>query len=197
VQNSKPRLGRARRYDIYPVIGMTDSNVAYAVAMLDELSERLYDLISDLTQEALDYVPQGMTNSIAMLVVHIAWAEGSWISRATGYAIPPDLEACLLPGRQDASGELPVSSSPVDILVAYCRAVRQNVTMPALASVDDIGRELETTGELRTVRQVLMHVIWHWTYHSGQVGLLRRLWGGQRYRWTFGSRGSDRPAPSC
>ena len=36
-----------------------------------------------------------------------------------------------------------------------------------------------------TVRGVLMHLVWHWTYHSGQVGLLRRLWGHARYKWTF------------
>jgi uncharacterized damage-inducible protein DinB len=42
-----------------------------------------------------------------------------------------------------------------------------------------------------TVRGVLMHLVWHWTYHSGQVGLLRRLWGQGRYKWTFDRRVGD------
>jgi uncharacterized damage-inducible protein DinB len=107
-----------------------------------------------------------------------------------------ELEECLLPGRQDASGDLPLSSTPADELISYCRAVRQTVTKPALASVDDIDRELDTTGGLATVRQVLMHVVWHWIYHSGQVGLLRRLWGSSRYKWTFQSADRDGPAAS-
>jgi uncharacterized damage-inducible protein DinB len=193
MQSTEPRPGRARRYDIHPVLGLADADVAYFVAMLDELSERLFDLISDLGQDALGHVPEGTTNSIAMLVVHIAWAEASWVSRATGCTIPADLEACLLPGRQGASGDLPLSSAPAAELIGCCRAVRQNVTVPALASIDDLDRELQTTGGLATLRQVLMHVVWHWVYHSGQVGLLRRLWGGRRYKWTFQPGGSDQP----
>jgi uncharacterized damage-inducible protein DinB len=181
-----PRPGRPRSYDLHPVIGFADQEVALIVAALDELSERLFDLISDLPQDALDHIPEGTTNSIAMLVVHVAWAEASWISRATGYPIPGNVEECLLPGKQGASGDLPVSSAGTEELVAYCRAVRDSVTSPALASVEGIDARLETAGRLESLRQVLMHVAWHWTYHSGQVGLLRRLWGGTRYKWTFG-----------
>jgi uncharacterized damage-inducible protein DinB len=181
-----PKAGRPRNYDLHPVMGFADQTVAYIVAALDELSERLFDLISDLPQDALDYVPKETTNSIAMLVVHLAWAEAGWVSRATGYPVPDDLEECLLPGQQDASGDLPVSSASTEELVAYCRAVRDRVTRPALASVGDIDAQLKTAGQLKSLRQVLIHVVWHWTYHSGQVGLLRRLWGGTRYRWTFG-----------
>jgi uncharacterized damage-inducible protein DinB len=185
VEASAPRPGRPRKYNLHPAIGFADPEVAYAVAVLDELSARLHDMISDLPQNALDHVPEGTTNSIAMLVVHMAWAEASWVSGATGHAIPGDLEECLLPGRQDASGDLPVSSASAEELIAYCRAVRDTLTRHALASVEGIDEELQTTGQLGSLRQVLMHVVWHWIYHSGQVGLLRRLWGKTRYRWTF------------
>jgi uncharacterized damage-inducible protein DinB len=185
MQSNEPRSGRARRYDLHPVLGFADPDIAYVVAMLDELSERLFDLISDLSQEVLGSIPDGTTNSIATLVLHIAWGEASWVSRATGYAIPSDLEESLLPGRQGASGDIPRSSAPAGELIGYCRAVRQEITKVALAPVSDIDRPLESTGELTTLRQVLMHLVWHWIYHSGQVGLLRRLWGANRYKWTF------------
>jgi uncharacterized damage-inducible protein DinB len=181
-----PTAGRPRNYDLHPVMGFADQTVAYIAAALDELSERLFDLIADLPQDALDYIPEGTTNSIAMLVVHVAWAEASWVSRATGYPIPDDVEECLLPGKQGASGDLPVSSASTEELVACCRVVRDRVTRPALAAVEGIDAQLETAGQLTSLRQVLMHVIWHWIYHSGQVGLLRRLWGGTRYKWSFG-----------
>ena len=186
-----PRAGRPRRYDIRPVMGFANEGAAYAVAMLDELSERLFDLIRDLSQEALDFVPEGTTNSIAMLAIHMAWAEAGWIARVTGTAIPPALEGRLLPGRQDATGDLPASSASVEQLIEACHAVRLEITKPALAQVEDIDVEIGSEQRPMTARGVLMHLVWHWTYHSGQVGLLRRLWGEQRYKWTFDRRVGD------
>lgn len=192
------RAGRPRRYDLRPVPGFVNDEVAYAVAALDELSARLDDLIGDLGPDALDFVPPGATNSIAMLVVHLAWAEASWIVRATQTPIDPDLEARLLPGRQGTSGELsPFSSTAAvklnrPVLQALCRRVRREVTVPALAALDDIDRVVPGAQRSMTVRGVLMHLIWHWTYHSGQVGLLRRQWGA-RYQWRFDDKVGDVP----
>jgi uncharacterized damage-inducible protein DinB len=182
-ENAKP--GRPRRYDISPVIGFANPGAAYAAAMLDELLERLLDLIADLAEPTLEYVPPGATNSIAMLVIHMAWAEASWIATATGIEIPADLAQRLQPGKQGPSGDLASASATVDRLTSLCYDVRQQVTRPALAAVSDIDRQVPDQDRTMTVRGVLMHLVWHWTYHSGQVGLLRRLWGETRYKWTF------------
>ena len=56
---------------------------------------------------------------------------------------------------------------------------------PALAVLEDIDAEIDGGSRPLTARGVLMHLVWHWTYHSGQVGLLRRQWGELRYQWTF------------
>ena len=178
------RPSRPRRYDIRARPECASPEIGYAIAALDELSERLFDLIADLPQEALDFVPPGTTNSIAMLTVHMAWAEAGWISRVTGTRLPSELEQLLAPGAQDASGELPPFSMGVERLIDLCRCARQEVTLPALSSLHDIDAEARDQRRPMTVRGVLMHLIWHWTYHSGQVGLLRRLWGA-RYKWTF------------
>ena len=191
---STARPGRPRRYDVQPLMGFANKGAAYAAAMLDELTERLYDLISDLPQGALDFVPPGTTNSIAMLVLHMAWAEASWIARVTETSVPPELEECLSLGRQDGSGDLPPSSNSAEHLMGYCQRVRQELTKPALAPIENIDLEVSDPHRPMTVRGVLMHLIWHWTYHSGQVGLLRRMWGEQHYRWTFDQRVGD-PRP--
>ena len=146
-----PRSGRPRRYAIHPAKGFAHQGAAYVTAMLDELSERLFDVISDLPQGALDYVPDGTTNSIAMLAVHMAWAEALWIARVTQATIPPELHENLLAGKQDASGDLPPFSATVEQLIHYCRAVRQEITKPALRLVTDIdvspdGRRLAVAG---------------------------------------------------
>ena len=188
------KAGRPRRYDLKPVPGFVNDNAGYAVAALDELTARLCDLIADLDQGALEFVPPGTTNSIAMLVVHMAWAEAGWIARVTGTPIADDLYPLLQAGKQGAAGELPPSSTPAADLVALCRRVRQEIALPALAPLADVDAEVPDPRRPMTVRGVLMHLIWHWTYHSGQVGLLRRMWGA-RYQWTFDRRlGSARPS---
>jgi uncharacterized damage-inducible protein DinB len=186
------KSGRPRRYDLRPVPGFVNDDAGYAVAALDELSARLCDMIGDLEQDALDFVPPGTTNSIAMLAVHMAWAEASWIVRVAQVPIDPDLEALLLPGKQGAGGELPVSTYSVDELTALCHRVRQEVTIPGLSVLDDIDLVVPDARRPMTVRGVLMHLIWHWTYHSGQVGLLRRQ-AGARYQWTFDNKVGDVP----
>jgi uncharacterized damage-inducible protein DinB len=62
--------------------------------------------------------------------------------------------------------------------------VAAEVTLPGLSTTIDLDQHLDQSNQAMTVRGVLWHLIWHWTYHSGQVGLLRRLWGS-RYKWTF------------
>jgi len=161
-----------------------NQGAAYAVAALDELRERLYDLISDLPQEAMDFVPDGAINTIAMLTVHMAWAEAHWVANITETPIPSELESLLLPGKQGPSGDLSPSSRSASQLIELCQHVRGRITIPRLSVLRDIDAEIHSTQRPITARGVLMHLIWHWTHHSGQVGMLRRLWGS-RYKWTF------------
>jgi uncharacterized damage-inducible protein DinB len=70
--------------------------------------------------------------------------------------------------------------------MTVCARVRHEVTLPGLSRIQDLDACLPDDPRQMTVRGVLWHLIWHWTYHSGQVGLLRRLWGS-RYKWTFAS----------
>jgi uncharacterized damage-inducible protein DinB len=181
------RPSRPRRYNLVPVPSIPHPEAAYACAAIDELRQRLCDIIADLPQEALDFMPEGSGNTVAMLTVHMAWAEAHWVSRATGQAIPADLLEALLPGRQGPSGDLLSYSNNVASLTALCDRVRQEVTLPGLSQVYNLHAPLPGDSRNMTVRGVLWHLIWHWTYHSGQVGLLRRLWGS-RYRWTFASK---------
>lgn len=199
------RPGRPRRYDLKPLPGWASREAGYFVAALDELLERLFDLIADLSPEALNFVPAGAHNSIAMLTVHMAWAEANWVSRVTQTAIPPALYQLVLPGRQGAAGELEPFSAGAAELIAICRRVRDEWTRLALSGLtdSDAARPMDvevpgapqqrmdtirwTEAVRMTVRGVLMHLIWHWTNHSGQVALLRRM-AGARYQWTFGDK---------
>jgi uncharacterized damage-inducible protein DinB len=132
----------------------------------------------------MDFVPDGATNSAAMLTIHMAWAEASWVSRATGYHTPSLLAEALLPGKQGPTGILGAFSCCSSDLIAVCGRVREEVTLPGFSTLPDVDAPLADDPHSMTVQGVLMHLVWHWTYHSGQVGLIRRLWGS-RYKWTF------------
>lgn len=188
------RNGRPRRYDLAPAAGFAHPDVAYLVAALDELSERLFDLIGDLPREALDFVPEGGTNSISMLVRHIDRAEAGWVAAVTEEPIPADLGDALEAGAQDESGALPPSSASAADLVALTQRVRDEITKRRLAPVRDIDTEVMSGERILTVRGVLMNQLWHWTHHTGQVGLLRRL-AGSRYRWAYDTRIAARVRP--
>jgi uncharacterized damage-inducible protein DinB len=179
-----PKSGRPRRYDLRPDADIANPEVAQVLAALDELSARLFDLTADLPQQVLDFVPAGATNSIAMLVVHMAWAEAHWVTLATQTPIPNDLRPLLSAGKQGPSGELSPFSGSAAELLALCKDVRERVTKPALTPLQDVDVMILDSTHAMMVRGVLLHVLWHWTYHSGQVGLLRRL-AGARYQWTF------------
>lgn len=183
---SSARPGRPRRYDFAPADGFAHRDVALAVAALDELLARLDDLISDLPDEALHFAPLDDSNTIAMLTLHMAAGEAGWISRVTGQETPAELKGLLAGGSQDRTGNLPASKPDRERLARACRDVRA-LTKERLAALSDPDRTVDADGRTISVRGVLMHQIWHWTYHTGQVGLLRRL-HGTRYQWTFDRR---------
>jgi uncharacterized damage-inducible protein DinB len=188
-QQSEAKIGRPRRYDLRAPESFAHPEVGMAAAALDELRARVIDQIEDLDDAALRAVPEGTTLSIAALVVHMVWAEQNWIARITGYPRPADMRTRLDPaGRAVPAGERVVPEMSAADLVALCRRVRDEVTLPALTAFTALDEALPSDDHPMTPRGVLMHLIWHWTYHAGQIGLLREL-AGHGYTWTFGALG--------
>jgi hypothetical protein len=178
-----PRLGRPRRYILTPPAGFANTELAHAVAQLQELSERVCDQIVDLPAEALDYMAQDTPLSITMLVLHMAWAEAWWVQRISGEKIPKPLNREIQKGSLSRIGEPPPSGFAAATLINICRRVQSEYSHPRLAGIEDIDKVQEKDEFTFSVRGVMGQLSWHWSYHSGQVGLLRLLWGSD-YQWT-------------
>ena len=194
--DSRPasRQGRPRRYDLGVPQGelhrFANPCIALAAAALDELRERVIDQIEDLPEDALTFVPEHSTLSIAALVQHLVWAEVGWVQRLSSVEAPGDLQSAVADaGRAVPAGERVIPEADAAELVRMCHRVREELTLGALAPITEPETKIPDAAHPMTVRGVLMHLIWHWTYHSGQIGLLRELWGSG-YTWTFGSLGS-------
>jgi len=180
------KTSRPREYGLRPLPGFADEDVGLVAATLDELRARVVDQIEDLPVEALRFVAPGTSLTVAALVAHLVWAEVGWIERITGIRSPADLREAVDPaGGGLAKGTGVVPDLDAAGLIDLCRRVRDEFTVPALMVLDDMEAVVQADRPM-TPRAVLMHLIWHWTYHSAHIGLIREQWGSG-YDWTFGS----------
>ncbi|MEW5816888.1 MAG: DinB family protein [Spirochaetota bacterium] len=178
------KTGRPRLYNFHPVAGIENKDVGCCISILDELLERVVDQIVHLPPEALDFTPAGTTLSIGRLVVHLAWAEARMMKLASGKGIDGELERRLASGSLETFKKAPESSPDSEHLIALLRRVRREVTIPFATSFQDIEAMVKGAHPLKTIKAVFMHLFWHWTYHSGHIGLLS-LQAGYDYTWTF------------
>jgi len=183
MKEKQEKTGRPRRYALQPPAGFANTELAHGVAQLQEMAERVYDQIVDLPPEALDCTANDSHLSITMLVLHMAWAEAWWVRRIAGVEIPDSLNGEIQKGSLGNIGEPPPSGYTASTLIEICRGVQRDYSKPNLAQIEDIDEVLEKDGVTFSVRGVAGQLTWHWIYHSGQIGLLRLLWGSD-YRWT-------------
>ena len=77
------KIGRPRRDAFGPAEGIAHPFAAHAVAALDELTARHFDLIGDLPAEVLAAEPGRGFKSIAHVTRHMIWGEAGSITAAT------------------------------------------------------------------------------------------------------------------
>ncbi len=95
-------------------------------------------------------------HTIRQLWEHLIWGEALWASRVAGVEVDEPIK-------------------DIAALEEYSQNVFSGIAL---------GTEMEV-GPFTCVDQVIRHLEWHWSYHSAQIGLLRRGLG-QKYKWTFG-----------
>ena len=94
-------------------------------------------------------------HSIQQLFHHLMEGEANWISQVAGMDSPPALQ-------------------DIEQIANFSAKVLRGLSLETALSV----------GPFTTIGQVLRHLQWHWTYHSAQIGLLRKALG-YPYQWTF------------
>jgi len=187
------KQGRIRRYDLPAPAGFRSQELAALVATMQEMAERVYDQVDDLPREALEYSPGQTRLSIGRLVVHLAWAEAVWVPRLVGKTADPALEKRLRAGSLERFAEPPGPSEQAGELIALCRRVQQEHSLPILRMIADLDTPIEWNGRRISVRGIVGQLTWHWIYHSGQIGLLRFECGSD-YVWRSGDMVAHRPS---
>ena len=174
--------GRGRFYRITPMDGFADRSMAMKASWMDEMRERVYDQIEDLVPDALNQEAPGTGLTIGKLTIHLAWAEALMVQRISKTPPPDDLKAALDPGAKAVIRDAPRPVPPAKGLIELCRRVRDEVTLPAIRDLKNPDEPCWEDGS--TPRGILDQLLWHWVYHSGQIGLIRFEWGSD-YIWSF------------
>ena len=173
---SEKKIGRGR---VYKISGKYASLVTFGgrLEYLEELRLRLRDLIEDIPQELGNRHPEWTENSIFFLWAHMVWAEQQWIKQAVNseYEMPEVLDSVISPEKQFEKGQLVIALDDVG----------EKITRPYLEKIERGGCVFFQTGPFEELDELLQHLCWHYSYHSGQVGMLRR-YINQAYKWNFG-----------
>lgn len=148
--------------------------VAGVASCLDFGFRRLKAIVSDLTPEQLAKEPDGFSNSIATLIVHIAASEIYYAHRLTGTEVPGDLKREFLLDKPLSPLPAPTTETAETLTAKMVKA--REVLLMAMARVSeaDLVRELGFGPDQQGVRWVLSLLPNHQAMHLGQVLVIRQ-----------------------
>ena len=166
------------------------SAAALVVASLDDQSRLLFDDLKGATPDELQWQPQPGTNTIGMLLAHMAIVEAWWTLVIVAKADPDDVRPILGIGNDDDGMPIRPGASRIALLdgkeLAFYRDLHAkarayftklaagmneaDLVAETLRKRDD-GTEVGISG-----RWYLYHVFEHFSGHYGQILLLRHLY---------------------
>ena len=189
--------GRPRRFPWSCNRTFADREVEQLTALMGELVERTVDQVHDLPSDALLFRPNHVWFSIAGLALHMSASEYRQVrhllplNRRNGEKDGPQLESQLVEDLDhgDIRSDMTVPERLADgqLLAGIMRSVHRDFTIHVCSGVRDADARLGKECLFSTPRDLLAHMNWHWSYHSGQIGLLRLMWG-DNYVWTMAGR---------
>ncbi|MFZ5824322.1 MAG: DinB family protein [Bacillota bacterium] len=144
---------------------------------------RLTHLVKDMSQDALDYRgPSGNQNSTAMLIMHLAQVDLTYLHTITGEPVSAELESLYGP-YHDENGHIPLVTgvSATDLLSHYRRVIDMVADYLKTKSDDEASRSVTIPWweQPATVRYVLWHIASHSMFHQGQITRLKALYSEQ------------------
>jgi hypothetical protein len=125
--------------------------------------------VAKLGDEGVVWVPGGTKNSTAGIVGHTVHAS-KWI---LGEMVLGELEI-------GHPGEMSTEVVPADELCAELATMADSYRTCAQLSVPGyLEEKRKFRGQQRSVREILNFNLWHVSFHSGQVVLMRQMWDAQ------------------
>ncbi len=140
------------------------------VLSLERVHQDIFEAVEPLTDREVNWVHPQLSNSIGILIRHVAGSERYWIVEVVG-------GRKIQRNRDSEFGHEPLSKEAV---VSDLRAASNEVraVMESLGA-GDLMREVEirSRGERRMLPAgfALLHSLQHTSYHLGQIQLFKKL----------------------
>lgn len=162
--------------------------IAVWIWALQDTRTRTKQIVEDLAQAHLDYLPDGLANSIGTLLYHLAATEISWLYEGVlgkeGQQLPVDLQQYFAPGFWVSEQDrrlVPILGKPLVEhlhLLDYVRdlLLKSYQTM----SPEDFRRPRRYEPYDVTPEWVLYHLTRHEAGHQAQMLILKRLYTQQQ-----------------
>lgn len=146
------------------------------LSRIEDLRSQISDIVRDLSLEALNWRPiegegEMATNSLAVLVAHVAGAEHFWIGEVVG-KMPPTRD-------RDAEFAI-VVDSPAEVLEKIDHVHIETRGILSNLSAADLDESRQVRGKAVPVRWGILHVIDHNALHLGHMQLTYQLWNDGR-----------------
>ena len=147
---------------------------------IEDLRRQVQELIADLPAEALNWRPlagsgEHTTNSLAILVAHVAGAEHFWIGEVVG-GHPPT---------RDRDAEFTTQAGAAELLRLLDNTGAETRQVFSTLGEADLSATREARGRTIPIRWCLLHVVDHTALHLGHMQLTYQLWAG----------GQSKPSP--
>jgi uncharacterized damage-inducible protein DinB len=159
------------------------------IAQLDELQARMLDDVKTATPNELTWQPATGTNTIGMLLAHIAIVEVFWTRIALGMTdyvtedvLGVDMDHDGMPIASDAGPPAHLAGKDLAYFVKLVAKGREYLKRAAQTWTDEeMDGEFSRTrrdGEVEMLnrRWICYHLVEHLGGHYGQINLLRRLY---------------------
>src|SRR2546421_3343560 len=167
-----------KSYDVKPLEGL-HPELGILLATLDDSSREWRDELGDVPVEAIIWQPFPGGHSIGGVLLHIAECEAYWIQAfAAGHKISPEDQKRYM-SEQILQYDVQWPSPPAEP-ISYYYSILDEVrarTCKTLPEVKEPSRVFERGNEAYTMRWILAHVAEHDSYHGGQAGVLKLVWG--------------------
>lgn len=145
-------------------------NAQFELRIYTECIPRIGMVMNLLTREQIWYAPNDQSNSIGNLILHLCGNVTQWIGAGIGKQ--PDKRMRDL----EFSTTEQISAERLMNKLLELRAV----TDPSLAMVDDSNLldPISVQGFEETALSVMIHVIEHFSYHTGQIAMIGKYLTG-------------------
>jgi len=175
------KQGRPRRFDFGSPAEAVGPELSFLLGFLDELAVRTEDQVNHLPPAALNFVGPNSTLSIGRLVLHLVQVDLKMLFTLVPGAPVPSYQGQLDKGLLSDFSTLPgdLAFAP-DVLQEHV-GFRQKHLLDACKIPGLLEKPVDHPA-CRTVREFLAHLVWHWSYHSGQIGLVA-MEAGFDYVW--------------